>query len=258
MKGTTVPRILHATITKRMSSSSSNIRPIVELREYELIPSKVMEYIKETTSASDLRKSLTPLRMFTMPETGGNINVATHLYYFEGGFEERNLKRQGMGMNQDWKDYLQKARPCMVNQNSTIFVEAPIVNQMDGICGLKAGNTVSSSNTDCIFEFRRYQLKLGYDTVPLFLELYEKGLPSKLSAPGTDPSTELTTLLYSEVGQLNEVIEIWKHASTDAMERSRVAARSAIDWRKSIAEIANLANVFTCTIHKPLSFSPLR
>jgi hypothetical protein len=196
--------------------------------------------------------------MFTMPETGGNINVATHLYYFEGGFEERNQKRQGMGMNQEWKDYLQKARPCMVNQKSTIFVEAPIVSQMDGICGLKYGYKNVSRNNDSIFEFRRYQLKLGYDTVPMFLELYENGLPSKLTSPGTDPSTELITLLYSEVGQLNEVIEIWKHASTDAMERSRVAARSAHDWRKSIAEIANLANVFTSTIHKPLSFSPLR
>lgn len=243
---------------KRMPSSLSNLRPIVELREYELIPSKVMEYIKETTSASDLRKSLTPLRMFTMPETGGNINVATHLYYFEGGFEERNQKRQNMGTNQDWKDYLQKARPCMVNQKSNIFVEAPIVHQMDKISGLKFRNEDIPSNTDSIFEFRRYQLKLGYDTIPLFLELYEKGLPSKLSAPGTDPSTQLITILYSDVGQLNEVIEIWKHGSTDAMERSRVAARSANDWRKCIGEIANLANVFTCTIHKPLSFSPLR
>eukprot|EP00536_Pseudo-nitzschia_multiseries_P009656 jgi/Psemu1/23852/gm1.23852_g len=44
-------------------------------------------------------------------------------------------------------------------------------------------------NNDCIFELRRYHLKLGYDTVPKFLDLYGAGLPSKLRAPGTDPRT---------------------------------------------------------------------
>ena len=64
--------------------------------------------------------------------------------------------------------------------------------------------------------------------------------------------------LKEEVGQLNEVIEIWRHGSTSAMERSRVASRSATEWRTSIAQIAELAMFFTSSIHKPLSFSPLR
>jgi hypothetical protein len=50
-------------------------------------------------------------------------------------------------------------------------------------------------------------LKLGYDTVPKFLSLYKAGLPSKLKAHGTDQTTSLVTFLYSEVGQLNEVIK---------------------------------------------------
>ncbi len=245
------------------------MKPIVELREYNLNPSDAQVYIKTTTDGSDLRKSLTPLRSFSMPETGGILNVATHIYYFEGGFDERNERRKSMGQNSDWKAYLDKVRPCMTNQKSTIFVEAPLVQEMKGqVCGLAPGNAEKMLNTcrdsggalnpDCVIEFRKYQLKLGYDTVPNFLSLYGKGLPSKLSAPGTDPTTSLVTLLYSEVGRLNEVVEIWRHGSTCAMERSRVAARSASEWRNSIAEIANLSNVFTSTIHKPLSFSPLR
>ena len=262
-------------LSKRMASTVNNSSftptPIVEIREYDLHPSQAQTYIQTTTDGSDLRKSLAPLRVFSMPETGGLLNVATHLYYFEGGFEERNDRRKKMGKNADWKAYLGKVRPCMISQKSTIFVEAPLVKEMDQVCGLSPGSaeamldmythtdgTQGVTNPDCVIEFRRYQLKLGYDTVPNFLELYGKGLPSKLNATGTGPTTSLVTLLYSEVGQLNEVIEIWRHGSTSAMERSRVAARSAEEWRNSVMMIANLSNVFTSTIHKPLSFSPLR
>lgn len=163
--------------------------------------------------------------------------------------------------------YLKSVKPCMISQKSSIFVEAPLVKEFKEVPGLEGGNAESmleaasasgSGEDDPIYEIRRYHLKLGYDTVPQFLTLYAKGLPSKLHAPGTDPTTTLITLLYSEVGQLNEVIEVWRHGSMDAMERSRVAARGAQEWRSSIAAIADLANVFTNTIHKPLSFSPLR
>mmetsp|Transcript_17044 Transcript_17044/g.20812 ORF Transcript_17044/g.20812 Transcript_17044/m.20812 type:complete len:283 (+) Transcript_17044:137-985(+) len=258
---------MSSSISSSQSPAAAGTNPIIELREYELIPSQVPLYTTSTTKASDLRKSLTPLRLFTMPETGGQLNVATHLYYYNGGFEERNERRAGMGSSLEWKEYLNHARTCMVSQKSTIFVEAPLVSKTEGVCGLKPGSAESQLNMlaqdgsvidqDCIYEIRRYQLKLGYDTVPKFLKLYEDGLPSKLIAPGTDPTTSLVTLLYSEVGQLNEVIEIWRHGSMSAMEQSRVASRSAKEWRKAIAEIANLANVFTSTIHKPLSFSPL-
>jgi len=266
------------TSTKRMLSSSSSPSssaptPIIELREYDLLPSQVPNYTRLTTQSSELRKTLTPLRLFTLPETGGGLNVATHFYYFGGGFEERNGRRKGMGQSDEWKEYLKFARPCMKSQKSTIFVEAPLVKEIEDVCGLAPGlaeahlerifnstgdNSDDATNSDCIYEIRRYQLKLGYDTVPNFLSLYKAGLPSKLSAPGTDPTTALITLLYSEVGQLNEVIELWRHGSTGAMERSRVASRSAQEWRSSIAQIADLATVFTSSIHKPMSFSPLK
>lgn len=244
----------------------------MELREYELHPSQAVSYVQHTTEGSDLRKSLTPLRMFSIPETGGKLNVATHLYYFQGGFEERNNRRAKMGQSNDWKSYLKNVRPCMISQKSNIFVEAPLVMEMkDEICGLSPGRAEEMlnmyedidgakgmSDPECIIECRRYQLKLGYDTVPKFMDLYAKGLPSKLNASGTDSTTSLISLLYSEVGQLNEVIEIWRHGSTSAMEISRNASRSSNKWRDSIANIANLTNIFTNTIHKPLTFSPIR
>ena len=141
-----------------------------------------------------------------------------------------------------------------------MFVEAPLVNQvnLEGMAGfLSNKNTIQLQSTKkddcCILEIRRYYLKLGYDTVPNFLKLYGTGLPSKLDAHGTDPTTSLVTLLYSEVGRLNEVIEIWKHGNgVAAMEQSRIAARKAQEWRTAIASIADLAIEFRTSIHRPI------
>jgi hypothetical protein len=216
--------------------------------------------MKHTSDAADLRKSLVPLKLFSLPETGGQLHVATHAYYYAGGHAERDAARTKMGTSDAWKEYLGKCRPCMMAQQSNIFVEAPLVNTVEGVIGLANvmdGSTNASS--DCILELRRYKLRLGYDTVPKFLSLYEGGLPSKLQADGTNITTSLVTVLYSDVGRLNELIEIWRHGDgTSAMEQSRKAARNAVEWRTAIAEIAGLAVEFTSTIHKPASFSPLK
>ena len=167
-----------------------------------------------------------------------------------------------MGRDPDWVAYLQKCRPCMMSQSSTILVEADLVGRFN-LLGLKSQADRDASNnppaTATILEIRRYQLKLGYDTVPEFLKLYEAGLPSKLRADGTDPTSELVTVMYTDVGPLNHVMEVWRHGSgTSAMNKSRMAARGAAEWRQAIASIAGLAVSFTTAIHKPAAFSPLR
>jgi hypothetical protein len=205
-----------------------------------------------------LRQSLVPLRLFSLPETGGQLHVATHAYYYEGGHAERDAKRAAMVSNDDWKAYIGKCRPFADTQQSNIFVEAPLVATVPGVQGL-ANIPGDLPGDNSILEIRRYKLKLGYDTVPKFLELYGAGLPSKLNAVGTDPTTQLVTLLYTEVGRLNEVIEIWRHGNgTSAMEQSRQAARGAQEWREAIGSIADLALEFTSTIHKPTAFSPIK
>jgi hypothetical protein len=249
-------------------TGSSSGQPIVELREYVLRPEHAMSYMQATADTAELRKSLAPLRFFSLPETGGQLHVATHAYYYEGGHAERDAKRANMGANPDWKAYIGKCRPFADTQQSNIFVEAPLVSIMDstqaqgggggGVQGL-ASIPEELPGDNSILEIRRYKLKLGYDTVPKFLELYGAGLPSKLNAVGTDPTTSLVTLLYTEVGRLNEVIEIWRHGNgTQAMEKSRQAARGAQEWRQAIGSIADLALEFTSTIHKPTAFSPIK
>eukprot|EP00667_Euglena_gracilis_P026199 EG_transcript_31333 len=99
-----------------------------------------------------------------------------------------------------------------------------------------------------IYEFRQYQLRLGYDTVPSFLKFYSAGLPSKLRA---DLRATLVTVLHSDLGVLNTVIEVWRHNSVQAMMDSQVASRGAQEWRSAIASIASLANSFHNTIFHP-------
>jgi hypothetical protein len=208
-------------------------------------------------ASSELLKTIAPLRFFSEPETGGQLHVATHAYYFSGGLSERDEVRKSMAENGEWRAFTGMTRKYIQSQKSTLFVEAPLVRESN-LPGL-ADVLDSQPGNDSILEVRRYNLKLGYDTVPKFLELYGSGLPSKLNANGTDPTTTLVTLLYSEVGRLNEVIEVWRHGNgVAAMEQSRVAARKATEWRSAIASIADLAIDFSATIHKPLPFSPIK
>jgi NIPSNAP len=244
----------------RASFSTALVVPIVEIREYEIKPQNVADFSRETVATSALRQSLTPLRFFSFPETGGKLHVATHGYFYAGGHAERDATRSANINHPEWKEYIQRCRPHVDAQYSTIYQEATSMLQRVDIPGLAEVISLPPSDKSTgILEFRKYQLQLGYDTVPRFLELYETGLRSKLHAPATDPKTRLVTVLFSDNGSLNQVIELWYHgAGTLGMERSRVAARKAAEWRQAIASIAQLAQHFTSTIHVPTIFSPIR
>lgn len=248
-------------LIKNLSTTASTTikpKPIIEVREHILHPSTASEYIKHTTKTSRLRTSITPLRLFTLPETGGILSTATHFYSYKQGLAERDACRKELGQNQEWNEYLSTVRPFMAQQKSSIFVEFPtILENSTGLFQVPSPNSYARQGIDPIYEFRRYQLQLGYDTVPKFIKIYESGLPHKLNADNTDPTTSLVTVMYNEIGQLNEVIEIWRHGNGVAgMEQSRVAARNVMEWRNAIADIAQLALTFTNVIHKPVEFSP--
>jgi|TARA_B100000524_G_scaffold43217_1_gene20649 hypothetical protein len=107
------------------------------------------------------------------------------------------------------------------------------------------------------WELRKYQLQLGYDTVPRFLELYKEGLKDKLAADDSGAS-ELATLLYSDSGPLNVVVELWRHETMQRAQDSRKASRKATKWRSAINEIAKLSTSFDTRFMRPMRFSPWR
>lgn len=245
--------------------------PVVELREYLLKVEHASDFWRDAGEMAQVRRTMLPLRFYSRPEVGGRLHEAMHGYYYQGGLEERNARRHALDHSPEWQAYQYRTRNFHIEQKSNIYVEAPFVREQifPQVKGLASNPDVASTSSDTaegddstnssILELRRYQLQLGYDTVPKFLDLYTAGLPSKLEAPGTDPTTSLISVLYTEVGQLNTVYEIWFHGKGHTtMETSRQAARQATEWKKAIAQIAPLALTFHTTIHRPTAFSPLR
>ena len=98
----------------------------------------------------------------------------------------------------------------MEERRSAIFVEAAGLRDKHGLHGMARADSPGGGEPAGIYELRRYRLELGYDAVPLFLERLGGGLPSKLSTLA--PGSALCSVMHSDVGDLNEVIELWRHA----------------------------------------------
>ena len=234
---------------------------------------------------SELRRQLLPIRLCCAPDLGGKQNVMTHFYYFDQGIEQREDVRAAVAEHSQWQQYLMESRRYVLEQHANLYVEAPLVKSHNlrgmatvfigegsggGSSGGGSVDTFTSSahsgfaapggtgpaSAACIYEIRKYKLGLGYGVVQQFLALYEAGLPSKLGAEGNDPSSELCTIVSSEVGETNNVLEIWRHGGgVRAMNATRQAARGAAAWRDAINNIAKLTTHFANTIYKPLNHS---
>jgi hypothetical protein len=133
-----------------------------------------------------------------------------------------------------------------------MFSEAAFVAESYG--GLATERIAAVGGNIGIYEVRKYQLILGYDVVPKFIELYCSGLQSKLEA-SKGAGSRFCSLLHSEVGMVNQVMEIWRHDAVDAMVKSRVLSRQSQLWSKAVANIAPLAHSFTNTVYAPTPLS---
>ena len=167
-------------------------KTLVELREYKVKPGCIDDYMKETTKTAALRKSLVPLKIFTLPETGGFLNTPSHFYVYDSPGQRQELRGK-MVQSEEWIRYLKKVRPMMIEQHSSLFYEAPLTHDVTGesmMTGMRA-DKLKKSGSSPVFEYRRYQLGLGYDAVPKFLKIYEVGVRHKLE--NVHESTELVS-----------------------------------------------------------------
>ena len=214
--------------------------------------------MSHTASTADMRKSLMPLRLFSLPETGaGPLHVARHLYHYASINVRDEARAKALGVPA-WKEGVIAGRHHIAEQHSRLYSEAPsdVLVAGKALGGTWDGNGLADSS-DTIYEYRRYQLKLGYDTVPRFYKLYGNSISSKVA--NQDEQTSLATVMHTEIGEMNQVIEIWRHGGGLAgMERSRILAREADAWKSSIAKIAELAMSFENTVDKPTAFSVWR
>ena len=177
------------------------------------------------------------------PDLGGALNVRHDLFRFDS-HAHRARAHAAASAHPELSAISTDARGCVTGERSASFAEATAVLTDAGLPGAAAFSPPARApGDDPVYEMRTYQLKLGYDAVPSFAALYGSGLVHKLRADTTGQSS-LVTLLYSETGPLNVVIELWRHASTEGAQRSREASRGATEWRAAIAQIAQGALSF--------------
>jgi hypothetical protein len=141
------------------------------------------------------------------------------------------------------------------------FVEATDALRACNLPGL-AGYTPPASAGDSslvAWEVRKYQLRLGYGTVPKFLSILNEGLGEKLSTiRQARCQSELVSLLFSDSGPLNIFVELWRHQSMQHAQHSREASRAATAWRKTVNELAELSVSFDTQYMRALPDSEWR
>ena len=227
---------------------------LVEIRECHLKPSCAGAYLKMAEAIEPLRKQLMPLRLFAVSDTGGVLNTAFHFYCYPS-LQNREDVTKTMRESVSWTIFESDSNPFCDKQISNIYAEAPFVTKEGyGGMGVERPGDNSSATPAAIYEIRRYQLVLGYETMPRFFDYYSSGLKSKLEV-SQEAGSHFCTLLYNEVGSGNEVMELWRHKGVTGMVQSRVLSRQSQPWKKAIAEIAPLAVSFSNMLLKPTSFS---
>jgi len=252
----------------RCSSSAPAAAPgFFELRQTELQPNKVEDF-NDLLKASPLAGK-SPLGAWTT-DIGESAARVYHLYDW-ADYDERDERQAAFGRSPDFRDVRHRWGLCVARDSSSIFAEAtPMLTAvgLPGMLGYAAQAKAPKGHTGArrvagvnpaVYELRTYQLRLGYSTVPRFLELYKAGLEDKLAADSTGQS-ELVSLLHSEAGAapLNTVVELWRHESMQGSQVSRAASRGAPAWRKAVGDIAELASTFTTQFLRPVEGSTLR
>ena len=213
-----LPRRLARPLFARFMSTSP-APGFFELRTDQVLPGQLDVYLQEQERVATARAAALPgwLGMWKT-ELGGPIHTVRHLYRW-ADYDERD---QARSCAEAQSLPLLSLRQKLAASESVVMVEATAGLQA---CGLKgAVGFTSPAGTDAAavaWELRTYQLQLGYETVPKFLELYTDGLKDKLAADDSGAS-QLATLLYSDCGSLNVVMELWRHES---LERSQVGKR---------------------------------
>eukprot|EP00966_Prymnesium_polylepis_P226955 5251230-Prymnesium_polylepis.1 len=141
-------------------------------------------------------------------ELGGSVHTVQHLYHWSD-YDQRDRVRAAAEASTEWfaPDGLRgwvpeemapaasaanqddtpmvlplpSLRQKLQSAESVVMLEATDCLQSCGLPGA-ADFEPTQANAAVAWELRRYQLALGYPTVPRFLELYAEGLQDKLAA----------------------------------------------------------------------------
>ena len=107
---------------------------IVELREYTLQPGKVPEYLRLYEEEGFAIQAPILGHLFGYFETEiGPLNQVVHLWAYED-LADRAERRARLGADPDWKAYLAKSRPMIIDQQTRILKPASVM-KLEGTRG---------------------------------------------------------------------------------------------------------------------------
>ena len=241
-----------ALLPQRCFASSPPDTKLYEWRTYHLKPDTVPQYIAMCDETAALRKKLNPaLLAFFQVETGGNVNEVRHLYCFDS-ISHRAEIRAGGAANAEWRDFLKNSLPFVASMKSELFTSSAECHAAAE--SVHPQNFRPANDGPGFYEMRSYQLILGYNPVPKLYDAFASGLPAKVAADPT--GGQLAFLGASEVGTLNQVVELWRYKSWEDMLTARQAARPVQAWRDTIGTVAPMVQHFDTSALKPWAFSP--
>jgi hypothetical protein len=257
------PRASHLSSTRASFASATvpSTQGIYEFRTYDVAPSLMSDYLKMCDDTAAVRKELNPgFLAFLVTDIGGDVNTITHVYRFEN-YDARDAIRAKMGADPRWSAFVTASKRLVTSQRSEIFLEASAATKAAGLNAndwlRRAMEPNGTSRAPGVFELRRYQLELGYNPIPKLVELMAQGLPSKM-ASDTEKKSDLVWMGYSDVGKLNQFVELWRYDTFQDHIRVREAARSAKEWRACVNQIAPMVQMFDTQLMKPADFSPVK
>ena len=261
------PRLLSPLASAARDLSTASSPGFFELRTDRVLPGALDSYLREQKRTAAARQKIFPGWLgIWKTSLGAECHTVHHLYHWSSYSQRDQTRYEAFDEPEQGQDVMVSAssvlplpslRPMLQSSHSAAFVEATATLQGCGLPGALAFEPAAAADAGerVAWELRTYQLRLGYDAVPQFLELYADGLADKLKADDSGASS-LCTLLYSDCGPLNVVHELWRHESLERAQASRAASRKAAKWRSAIGEIAKMATSFETSYLIPLARSP--
>lgn len=259
-------RALARTFASRAASASQrpnvDVPGVYEIRTRIIQPSRLDDYIDVTTRAKADTTRLNPgfLAAF-VDDIGGNVNAVTEVSRYDD-YDARDRTMRAAREDAAWRARDEATRAMTMSETTEIFLEARIATEAGGLPVndiVRRAETESTMTTrgDGVFEWRRYQLELGYNPIPKLQELIARGLPSKL-ATDREKKAELVWMGFSDVGKLNQFVELWRYDDAQAHIETRVAAREATEWRATVNDIAPMVQMFDTRMMRPIGSSRVR
>mmetsp|Transcript_17666 Transcript_17666/g.38332 ORF Transcript_17666/g.38332 Transcript_17666/m.38332 type:complete len:261 (+) Transcript_17666:107-889(+) len=235
-------------LSRCMSSGGGSSLGLLEIRRHVVRPDR-MEPFTQLVDASKNKSAAKPHGWYR-PITGGYLNEMLGITPYESikHFESTRVADE----QTDAHSFETAAASLCTSQHSEMFVPAvlklPVIE--DSYITVEA-EIEPETRRNGFLELRRYHLVPGYTTVPTVLAAFRHGLPEKIEA-GRASGCDARAVFFghTEVGVLNQFVELWWFRSLDDGQRAREASRKSEQWRGCVHEIASVTERFHNTYYK--------